>query len=406
MKILMIVPEPFFSPRGTPFSVYYRTQTLGALGHEIDIVTYPLGRDVDLPRTRIYRSWKVPFINRVKVGPSAAKLTLDVFLFWKALVMLARGNYDAVHAHEEAVFFCLAYKRLFPKLRLVYDMHSSLPQQLKNFAFSRSRWLIRLFAFLEKRAIREASAVITICPELQKTVESLGLGTPSVLIENSLFDEIAYRDRGDEIPDALVNWRRFEGRKVVLYTGTFEHYQGIPLLLSAARRVLSLAPEALFVLIGGAPAQLSAMREQSERLGLRDGVIFTGIMHPNTVKRFIRRADVLVSPRMTGSNSPLKLYEYISSGRPLVATNLGTHTQILTDKEAVLVECAPEALAAGILSVLNQPERGQALARKARELYDKAYGRAAYAEKLQKTLLYLAGAPGPEAALHAAARKS
>ena len=56
MKALVIAPQPFFSPRGTPFSVYYRTMVTAELGVEIDFLTYGEGQDVDIPGVRIMRS--------------------------------------------------------------------------------------------------------------------------------------------------------------------------------------------------------------------------------------------------------------------------------------------------------------------------------------------------------------
>jgi hypothetical protein len=74
MRILMIAPEPFFEPRGTPFSEYHRIRALLDLGHTVDLVTYPFGKDVTLPGLRIFRAARPPFIRRVKIGPSPAKL--------------------------------------------------------------------------------------------------------------------------------------------------------------------------------------------------------------------------------------------------------------------------------------------------------------------------------------------
>jgi glycosyltransferase involved in cell wall biosynthesis len=388
MRILMIAPEPFFSPRGTPFSVYYRTMALAGLGHEVDIATYHIGRDVRVPGVRVHRIPAVPFISSVPIGPSAPKLLLDAVLFVKGLFMLARGRYDVVHAHEEAVFFCLVYRWLFPRLKFIYDMHSSLPQQLRNFNFSSNRWLIRAFAFLELWAVRRASAVITICPDLQKTVEGLRAGTPSVLIENSLIDLIDFSDPGDELSDALINWDKFGDRKLVVYCGTFEHYQGIPMLLESAAEVARRKPEALFILIGGTPLQIAAMRERARALGLQRHVLFTGNLHPNTVKRFVRRADALVSPRLRGTNTPLKIYEYLASGKPIVATRLETHTQVLSDREAFLTDSTPAAFAEGIIAALDAPlpEVGQ----RARTLYEKEYGHVVYSNRLRQVLGYVA----------------
>ena len=58
----MLAPEPFFEPRGTPFSEYHRIKALGELGHHVDLVTYPIGRDVSLPNLRIFRTFRPPLV--------------------------------------------------------------------------------------------------------------------------------------------------------------------------------------------------------------------------------------------------------------------------------------------------------------------------------------------------------
>ena len=60
----MIAPEPFFEPRGTPFSEYHRIRALLELGHTVDLVTYPFGSDVSLPGLRVFRCLRPPFIQR------------------------------------------------------------------------------------------------------------------------------------------------------------------------------------------------------------------------------------------------------------------------------------------------------------------------------------------------------
>src|SRR5437867_2365583 len=139
----MIAPEPFFEPRGTPFSEYHRIRALLDLGHTVDLVTYPFGKDVTLPGLTIFRAARPPFVTRVKIGPSAAKVALDVTLTAAAFNRARRERYDAVHSHEEGAAIGVAISAMLGIPHL-YDMHSSLPQQLKNFAFSNSsvlRWL-------------------------------------------------------------------------------------------------------------------------------------------------------------------------------------------------------------------------------------------------------------------------
>ena len=148
---------------------------------------------------------------------------------------------------------------------------------------------------------------------------------------------------------------------VVLYTGTFEVYQGLDLLFDAARQVIERRPDARFVLAGGRPDQIAAARAQAERAGLGDAVVFAGQRPFEEIPLFLDAADVLVSPRSTGTNTPLKIYQYLRAGRPIVATRLLTHTQVLNDDVAILTAATPEGFAAGILVALSDPQRARAV---------------------------------------------
>src|SRR6188472_365558 len=101
MRILMIAPEPFFEPRGTPFSEFHRIRALTTLGHTVDLATYPFGRDVEMAGLTIHRTMRPPFVSRVKIGPSWAKAPLDLFLAGTSLRLALTRKYDAVHSHEE-----------------------------------------------------------------------------------------------------------------------------------------------------------------------------------------------------------------------------------------------------------------------------------------------------------------
>ncbi|MFL5518029.1 MAG: glycosyltransferase, partial [Gemmatimonadales bacterium] len=172
MRALVVAPHPFFTPRGTPFSVYYRTLITAELGVDVDLLTYWEGEGVAIPGVRVIRIPWVPFTSHVRVGPSLKKLVLDLVMLVWTIGLLLRHRYDFVHAHEESVFWCSWLKPIF-RFKLVYDMHSSLPQQLSNFEFTKSHLLIQAFERLEKAALRAATAVITICPDLATYVEPL-----------------------------------------------------------------------------------------------------------------------------------------------------------------------------------------------------------------------------------------
>jgi glycosyltransferase involved in cell wall biosynthesis len=395
VNILMIAPEPFFEPRGTPFSEYHRIRALLELGHTVDLVTYPFGRDVSLPGLRVFRCLRPPFVHEVRIGPSLAKVPLDLTLTFTALRRALADRYDAVHSHEEGSFIGVLIAGMLGVPHL-YDMHSSLPQQLTNFAFSQSRALTRAFSWMERFVVRRSRVVVVICPHLEEVVRGIEPRVPAVLIENAPGSgDTPIAGSGARIraelglaPDAPV----------VLYTGTFEVYQGLDLLFEAARHVIGRRADARFVLAGGRPDQIATARAQAERAGLGDAVVFAGQRPAEEIPLFLDAADVLVSPRSTGTNTPLKIYQYLRAGRPIVATRLLTHTQVLNDDVAILTAATPEGFAAGILVALTDPQRAREVGDGARLLADTKYSYEAYLTRTREACAHLTGESTPQIA--------
>jgi glycosyltransferase involved in cell wall biosynthesis len=187
---------------------------------------------------------------------------------------------------------------------------------------------------------------------------------------------------------ALRRDLRLDARPVALYSGNFEPYQGVPLLVQAA----ALSPDAQFVFMGGEPAQVEEARRSAAALGCAERCLFTGKRPPEELSLFLRLAEVVVSPRCSGVNTPFKVYTYLASGTPLVATRIPTHTQLLDDTLAVLVEPTPEALAEGIARALADPQASRERARRGRALIESEYSAARYTEKVARAYAAVARA--------------
>ena len=93
---------------------------------------------------------------------------------------------------------------------------------------------------------------------------------------------------------------------------------------------------------------------------------------------------MLVSPRSRGTNTPLKIYQYLRSGKAIVATRLLTHTQVLSDDTAILTGTSPAELAKGLLTALTDRTRAEAIGRRARELADTKYSYEAYLDRTRR----------------------
>lgn len=384
MKILMIAPEPFFTPRGTPFSEYYRIKCLTELGHSVDLVTYPIGEDVEIDGLRIIRAPRVPGINSIKIGPSLAKLPLDLSLFFASWRQLQKEEYDVIHSHEEAGIMSVYFAHMYG-IPHIYDMHSSLPDQLKTFKFTENKLITAAFEWLEETVLSTADGVIAICPSLVDKAKSIYPDVPVELIENT-----AESHAVDQVEPAEVERLRaelgLENKRIVLYLGTFETYQGLEILLESGKGVFANHAGTVFLLVGGRPAQVEQIKALASELGIEGQCRFTGMIPHQQVPKYLKAADVLVSPRRYGTNTPLKIYSYLRSGTPIVATNLYTHTQVLNEEVAVLVEPNAEAFAAGICKVLKSEELGKQIAAKAYSLAEKNYSYSQYVEKTR--LLY------------------
>ena len=370
----MLAPEPFFEPRGTPFSEYHRIKALTELGHSVDLVTYPFGADVALPNLRIIRTARPPFATRVRIGPSFTKLVLDAFLSVTAWKQSRRGRYDLVHSHEEAGPLGVWIARRL-KVPHVYDMHSSLPQQLTNFRFARSRVLRWVFEKVEHTSIFGSDAVVTICQDLQDHVTALGAGERSILIENVMGGDV------EEPPsmrpaDVRSTWSIDPAAPLILYTGTFEPYQGLELLLEAAGLLAKSHPDVRLLIVGGRPEQVAAARTVAARTGAQ--AIFTGYQPAREIPAFVAACDVLASPRIAGTNTPLKIYSYLRAGKPIVATDLHTHTQVLDRGIAVLAPPQPRPFADALSSLLANPAERERLSAAARERARTRYSREVY----------------------------
>jgi glycosyltransferase involved in cell wall biosynthesis len=178
---------------------------------------------------------------------------------------------------------------------------------------------------------------------------------------------------------------------VVLYSGNFEAYQGVELLLEAMASV----PEAQLVLMGGEPAEVERLRALARSLGLGERCVFAGKRPPLELPAFLAVADVLASPRVKGENTPFKIYTYLAAGKPIVATRIGTHTQLLDDATAFLVEPTPAALAAGVKDALARKDEAHERAERGYALVQREYGLERYREKIARAYAAVARLAAP-----------
>jgi len=149
---------------------------------------------------------------------------------------------------------------------------------------------------------------------------------------------------------------------VIGFVGTFVHHQGLNYLIQSSSIILANLPNAIFLLVGDGPAR-KAIEGTIQTKGLRDHFILTGGVALEEVVFFINAMDVCVAPFTRGRNeriglSPLKIYDYLACGKPVVASDIKGVGDLLKEN-GVGIAVAPEdpvALANGILQSLEKQD--------------------------------------------------
>lgn len=371
MRVLFLAPQPFYQERGTPIAIRLALEVLSASNStEIDLLAYHEGEDVEIPNTKIHRIWAPRFLTGVGPGISVKKLLCDLLFLWSALMLIVRSKdkpYALIHAVEESVFIALLFRILFG-IPYIYDMDSSLALQLTE-RWTALRPLQWLLSGLERIAIRYSLAVVPVCDALAQIADQHGAAQIHILRDISLLNRqaeggsINLREEG-KIPDDQL---------VALYVGNLESYQGIDLLFESIAAIQPQAPAFSLVIIGGRPEQIQRYQDRSRELGIEKIVRFLGIRPTWSLGAYLKQADILVSPRNQGNNTPMKIYSYLHSGKPIVATDLPTHTQVMDKSVAILAPANPDDFGHALLSAINSESLrsriGDAALRHAEENY-------------------------------------
>jgi glycosyltransferase involved in cell wall biosynthesis len=376
VRILLLAPQPFFQARGTPIAVRLVLEFLSSRGHQVDVLTYHEGSNVEIPNCRIVRIPRLPGVRNIRPGFSFKKVVCDAAMFLSCLRMMRRTRYDLVHAVEESAFIAAALQP-FTGVPYVYDMDSSLAEQLTD-AFPLLKLAGPLLRRCEAVAVRRSAGVLTVCAALQDIARQHAPDTPIGRVEDTTLLEPTNGTNGARhLPPET------EGAPVAMYVGNLEHYQGIDLLLEGFRHTLEQMKQARLVIVGGRKDDIDRYGRRAADLGIRQAVHFLGPKPVSALSDLLREADVLVSPRLKGTNTPMKIYSYLDSGTAVLATRLRTHTQVLDDRTAFLVDPEPVALGTGLATLLKDDSLREGLAARAKDHVRREFTPEAAARKLE-----------------------
>jgi glycosyltransferase involved in cell wall biosynthesis len=380
-RVLVVTPQPFYEDRGTPIAIRYVAQALSELGVCVDILAFPIGTDVAIPRVRVLRSANPLGLTQVPIGFSWRKLALDASL-WRSFSRLVRTqNYHIVHAVEEAAYMASV---ICPPLGqpFIYDMASAIPVELARKPIFRPGLIQGLISAAERHVISTAAGVIC----------SSGLGeyvlrqVPDARVNQWAYPAESSRVDGDRAAAVRTELGLRPEHRVILYSGNFAAYQGIDLLLEAFSIARRSRPELALVCVGATPREM--LDHGAQGSALREQQVFIVPRQPREkIPVYLKLADYLVLPRVSADNVPLKLFDYMASGKPIVATRGNAHEPLLDDTRAFLSEPNAAALSTALLTACASSARAAVVGHAAQAFAAEHFGWGRFVEFVRATYI-------------------
>ena len=356
VKILLLAPHPFYQNRGTPIAVDLLLRTLCDAGHTVDIITFNEGQDRHYRNLCIYRVGRRLGFKDIRPGFSFKKLLLDALMIPHVGARLARERYDVIHAVEESAFIAWFYS-VVTRTPFIYDMDSSLATQLSDKHPSLKRF-VPLLRWFESIPIKRALFVVPVCDSLEMLAGHFRSSGVCLLKDISMLDTTPVGQMDADVRNQLVAFDSLfdSPRRYVLYVGNLESYQGIDLMLESFANAVLVLDDLILVIVGGSEADIAKYRHIADTLNIAAQVRFLGPRPIALLKTFCDQAQLLLSPRILGENTPMKLYSYLGSGVPVLATDLPTHSEVIDDQLGYLAAKDSQSFGAAIVDIFNDYE--------------------------------------------------
>jgi len=375
-RILLISPQPFFQWRGSPIRVSFNVQALVKSGYSVDLLTLPIGERRDITGVNIIRVANPFQFKQIPIGPSAYKIFFDILLFFRGLQLIRKNKYLVIHGIEEAGMIAVLLSR-FAACKSIFEKHSDPSSYKKGFL---KNILLSGYAFVERMTVKRVDAVICTGAGLAKQVDDMKTSTrafhifdiPSSLVEPDPARVAQVRAELQQRPNEIL----------LTFVGSFAIYQGVDLLIESIPEVVKSCPQARFIIIGGTEKKIEERKQILQQQNVLDAVSFIGMVAPDTLPDYLSASDILLSPRISGVNTPLKLLDYLKAGRSIMATDVKANRLILNEKLATLAAPTPKDMAEKMISLIEEKDMRETMGREGRKLYESTYNFHNYTEKL------------------------
>ncbi len=319
LSILIVAACPFPANYGSPGAIKEMSEGMADLGHDVHVVTYPYGDEMPVRGIHIHRIGGLGVSHQVHSGPAWHKPLFDLLMVFKACRLIWKYKCDIIHSHNyegQLVGICA---KLITGRPLLYNAVNSMTDELSSYGFIKPAFLARwLAAFLDRFAPGFSDYILTLTPNLLEFLAGKGIERERmVCIPAGIWPEMFQHAN----PDRFRHELQLQGKRVVLYTGTLDHFQRLDILFRAFARLGQEFSDTVLLVVS--PFANEVLRRELETLAEELGI--TARMrwvdkHPlEDLPDYLVLGDVAVAPRPSSAGHPIKILNYMGTNRPIVA---------------------------------------------------------------------------------------
>jgi glycosyltransferase involved in cell wall biosynthesis len=361
---------------GATVKIWDLAQNLSKQGHNVTLFLPRYHFDIDESSVKVV---EIPFLDL----PFLRLISFNFFLFFFLLLSLFRIRPDIVYVRRMGSIIPGIYASLV-KAIFFYEVNDD---PYKKAYHEGSLTAFRLQSYISEKQdeinLKLCRRAFVITKEISEKIQRLNSGLEA--------DKLIIMPSGTNI-DLFKPMNRRECRvhlsiqpnkKYIGFAGTLLKHQGIEVLINASHTILKNESSSTFLVVGEGPMKEIWMKEV-ERQDLKDCFIFAGQVDYEDMPYWIGAMDICVAPflRTAGLRSPVKIFDYLACGRPVVASNIEGTTDIFAGTGAItLVEPEnPQILAGAIIDLLGNKEKAKRMGQKGRSLVVKNYDRQSIAK--------------------------
>ncbi len=355
-SVLIIIPFAFHRESGSSLSTYYRVLAISELVGSVDIITTPHGKDIAEDKIKIYRTPGKQYFTTYQPGEYRKRLIYEFFLLIKTTFKLIQNEYSIVFIHGSSIYWAF-WLQIFFKVPFIATVHGNIQFELEKWNISSAKFWKNLASYFENRILRSFEHIIAEHLFVKEILEKSGISSSKISLIGIAVKRVPKIDR-----------IRRSDEFIILYTGTFVEIQNLDLLFSMMEILKGKGIK--LILIGGVDQEVNEARFKAEKMKLTNKIEIFSRMDQKDLIEYYRIADVVVSPREFGFDTPMKIYDYLNYGKCIISTNRPIHTGILNHEISCLVEPTPEAFSEKIIELINNPDRIRNIEESAKNFFE------------------------------------